>query len=44
VVEAARGIVEYWGRRTLAELLLALPTRHNLVHLNESLRLKQKRR
>jgi hypothetical protein len=44
VVEAARGIVEYWGRRTLAELLLMPPTRHNLVHLNESLRLKQKRR
>ncbi|HNT73548.1 MAG TPA: DinB family protein [Anaerolineae bacterium] len=44
VVEAARGIVDYWSRRTLAELLLMPPTRHNLVHLNESLRLKQKRR
>lgn len=44
VLEAARGIVEYWGRRTLAELLLMPPTRHNLVHLNEALRLKEKRR
>jgi hypothetical protein len=43
VVEAARGIVEYWGRRTLAELLLMPPTRHNLVHLNMALRLKQRR-
>ena len=44
VVEAARGIIDYWGRRTYAELLLMPPTRHNLVHLNEALRLKQKRR
>ena len=43
VVAEARGIVDYWGRRTLAELLLMPPTRHNLVHLNEALRLKQKR-
>lgn len=43
VVEAARGIVEYWGRRTLAELLLMPPTRHNLVHLNMALRLKERR-
>ncbi|MBN2391491.1 MAG: DinB family protein [Anaerolineae bacterium] len=43
VVPAARSIVEYWGRRTLAELLLMPPTRHNLVHLNMALRLKQRR-
>ncbi|MBN2004495.1 MAG: DinB family protein [Anaerolineae bacterium] len=42
VVEAARGIVDYWSRRKLAELLLMPPTRHNLVHLNEAARLKQK--
>lgn len=42
VEEAARGLVEYWGGRTVAGLLLMPPTRHNLVHLNEALRLKQK--
>jgi hypothetical protein len=43
VIPAARGIVDYWSRRTLAELLLMPPTRHNLVHLNMALRLKQRR-
>ncbi len=43
VVEAARGIVDYWSRRTIAGLLLMPATRHNLVHLNEALRLKRRR-
>ena len=43
VVEDARGIVDYWGRRTVAGLLLMPPTRHNMVHLNEALQLKQRR-
>jgi hypothetical protein len=43
VVQAARGIVDYWGRRNLAGLLLMPATRHNLVHLNEALRLKRRR-
>lgn len=43
VVEAARGIAEYWSRRNIAGLLLIPATRHNLVHLNEALGLKQKR-
>lgn len=43
VIEEARGIVEYWGKRTIAELLLMPPTRHNLVHLNEAHRLKNRR-
>ncbi len=38
----ARGIAEYWGRRTNAGLLLMPATRHNLVHLNEMLRIKRK--
>jgi hypothetical protein len=42
VVEAARGRLEYWGRRTIAGLLLMPPTRHNLLHLNEALRVRQK--
>jgi hypothetical protein len=43
VVEAARGIVDYWGRRNVAGLLLMPATRHNLIHLNEALRLGQRR-
>jgi hypothetical protein len=42
VVEAARGLLDYWGGLTIARLLLMPPTRHNLVHLNEALRVKQK--
>jgi hypothetical protein len=43
VVEAAIGIVDYWGKRTIAGLLLMPATRHNLVHLNEALQLKNRR-
>lgn len=42
VVEAARGIAEYWSRCNIAGLLLMPATRHNLVHLNEALGLKQR--
>jgi hypothetical protein len=44
VVEQARWLIDYWSRRTIAGLLLMPPTRHNMVHLNESLRLKTRRR
>ena len=40
VVESAWGIAEYWGKRNIAGLLLMPATRHNLVHLNEILKLK----
>jgi DinB superfamily len=43
VVEAAIGIADYWGERTIAGLLLMPATRHNLVHLNEALQLKRRR-
>jgi DinB superfamily len=42
VVEAARGLLDYWGGLTIAGLLLMPPTRHNFVHLNEALRVKKK--
>jgi hypothetical protein len=42
VLEAASGLLDYWGRLTLAGLLLMPPTRHNFIHLNEALRIKQK--
>jgi len=43
VIPAADGLIEYWSRRNIAGLLLMPATRHNLVHLNESLRLKEKK-
>lgn len=43
VVEEASGLIDYWGKRTIAGLLLMPATRHNLVHLNEALRLKFRR-
>jgi hypothetical protein len=42
VVDKAREIVDYWSRRDTAGLLLMPATRHNLVHLNEALRLKRR--
>ena len=37
-------LVKYWGKRDTAGLLLMPATRHNFIHLNEALRLKQARR
>jgi hypothetical protein len=42
VVEAAQGLLDYWGSKTKGGLLLMPPTRHILVHLNEALRVKHK--
>jgi len=42
VVEASRGLLDYWGRRDIAGLLLMPPTRHCLVHLNEALEIKRR--
>ncbi len=43
VVEAASGIVDYWGKRNVAGLLLMPATRHHIIHLNEALKLKRRR-
>ena len=42
LIEAAHGLLDYWGGLTGAGLLLMPPTRHNFVHLNEALRIKNK--
>lgn len=42
VVEAASDLLDYWGGLTIAGLLLMPPTRHQFVHLNEALKIKQK--
>lgn len=44
LLEAAYGIADYWRNLNIAGLLLMPATRHNLVHLNEALRLKKQRR
>jgi hypothetical protein len=38
----AEYITDYWGGRTIAGLLLMPATRHNIVHLNEALKIKKK--
>ena len=43
VAKEARDLIDYWGKRRIAGLLLMPATRHNLVHLNEALRLKRRR-
>ncbi len=43
VVEEARGVLDYWSKRDIIGLLLMPATRHNLIHLNEALKLKQRR-
>lgn len=42
VAEEAKWLIDYWGKKTFAGLLLMPATRHNLVHLNESIRLLAK--
>jgi hypothetical protein len=43
VIEAARGVTDYWGKRDIAGLLLMPGSRHNLVHLNEVLKIKKRK-
>ena len=43
VLPTGNAVIDYWSGLTLAGLLLMPPTRHNFIHLNEALRLKQKR-
>ena len=42
VTPEAMEIASYWGRKTIAGLLLMPPTRHCLLHLNEAMRIKKK--
>lgn len=35
-------LLDYWGKKTIAGLVLMPATRHNFVHLNKSIRIKQK--
>ncbi len=41
-VPGAKGLLDFWGRKNVAGLLLMPATRHPLVHLNESMRLRER--
>jgi len=38
----ASWLLEYWGNKTIAGLVLMPATRHNFIHLNKAIRIKQK--
>ena len=41
-VEGANWLIDFWGRKNVAGILLMPVTRHHIVHINESIRLKEK--
>ncbi len=41
-VEGANWLIDFWGRKNVAGILLMPVTRHHMVHLNESLRIKKR--
>jgi hypothetical protein len=41
-VEGEKWLIDFWGKKTVAGILLMPVTRHPLVHLNEAMRLKKK--
>ena len=43
-VERARWLVDFWGRKNVAGILLMPATRHHMVHINESLDAKKRGR
>ncbi len=36
VLPDAEGLLDYWGKRKIFEMLLMPPTRHLMTHLNEA--------
>ncbi len=41
-VEASKWLIDFWGRKTVAGILLMPATRHLMVHISDSLRLKKR--
>jgi hypothetical protein len=41
-VEGANWLIDFWGNKNVAGILMMPVTRHQLVHINEAMRLKQK--
>jgi len=42
ILPEASGIAEYWSKKTIAGLVLMPATRHNFLHLNKCVRIKNK--
>lgn len=42
-VESANWLIDFWGKKNVAGILLMPATRHNLVHINESMEAKRKK-
>ncbi|UYO04696.1 hypothetical protein [Paenibacillus sp. PSB04] len=42
VKKEASWLLEYWGKKTIAGLILMPATRHIFLHLNKSIRIKQR--
>jgi hypothetical protein len=42
ILASEQWLLDYWGGKTLAGLVLMPATRHNFVHLNKAMRVKQK--
>lgn len=42
VMESENWLIEYWGNKKIAGLVLMPATRHNFIHLNKSMRIKLK--
>lgn len=40
-VESANWLIEFWGKKNVAGILLMPVTRHHIVHINESMRAKK---
>jgi hypothetical protein len=41
-VEGSKWLIDFWGKKTIAGILLMPITRHQIVHLNDCLRIKEK--
>jgi DinB superfamily len=42
IIQEARGIAEYWSKKNIGGLVLMPATRHNFLHLNKCMRIKNK--
>lgn len=41
-VEASNWLIDFWGRKNVSGIILMPATRHQVVHINESLNAKKK--
>ena len=41
-VEGSKWLIDFWGRKTVSGIVLMPITRHQIVHLNDSLKIKSK--